>query len=359
MKLTAQIKLVVTKTQAKALKETLARANAACDSISAWAWGNQTFGQFAIHKGVYHSVKEQFGLSAQVVVRCIAKVADAYKLDKKVQRTFQPTGAIAFDDRILRWYMEAGQVSIWTVDGRLKLSFVCGERQRKMLVSQQGESDLVFVDGQFYLLAVCNMQEPPLIEPSGVLGVDLGIVELATDSEGNSYSGEAVKAMRRRVRAHRSGLQKTGTKRAKRTLKKMSLKASRFTRHTNHVISKQLVQSALSSQKALALETLTGIRERSNGFNREMRWQMGNWAFDQMKTFITYKAKAVGVPVVFVDPHNSSRTCSACGYCDKANRKSQSCFLCLQCGFQMNADKNAALNLEARGKVNSPKVAIA
>ena len=353
------MKLVVKPSQADALKRTLKTANAACDSISAWAWANQTFGQFAIHKGVYHSVKEQFGLSAQVVVRCIAKVADAYKLDKRTQRSFQPTGAIAFDDRILRWYVDKGEVSIWTMGGRLKLPFVCGERQRKMLASQQGETDLVFVGGQFYLLAVCNMQEPPLLAPNGVLGVDLGIVELATDSEGRSYSGEAVKAMRRRVRAHRAGLQKCGSRRAKRTLKKMSMKVSRFTRHTNHVISKQLVQSALSSRKALALEDLHGIRERANGFSREMRWQMGNWAFDQMKNFIAYKAKAAGVPLVFVDPRNSSRTCSACGHCDKGNRKSQSCFLCLQCGFQANADRNAACNLEARGIVSFPKVVTA
>ena len=84
---------------------------------------------------------------------------------------------------------EPDLVSIWTVGGRLKLPFVCGPRQRKMLASQQGETDLVLAAGQFYLLAVCNVQEPPLLDPDGVLGVDLGIMELATDSEGRSYSG--------------------------------------------------------------------------------------------------------------------------------------------------------------------------
>ena len=89
---------------------------------------------------------------------------------------------------------------------------------------------------------------------------------------------------------------------------------------------------------------------------------MGNWAFDQLKGFIVYKAKAAGIPVVFVDPKNTSRTCSSCGYCDKANRKSQSQFLCLQCGLQANADFNASRNiarkgLEARATVRVPKVA--
>jgi len=362
LKLTAQVKLVVTPDQSDALKRTMIAANAVCDSLSAWVWDNQVFGQFPLHKGQYAAQRASSGLTAQVIVRCIGKVADSYKLDKRTQRTFQPTGAIAFDDRILKWYVDKGQVSIWSVDGRIKLPFVCGAYQRGLLAFRQGEADLAFVNGNFYLMATISIPDPLLVETNGVLGIDLGIAELATDSEGHSYSGAAVKALRRSTRAHRGGLQKCGTKRARRTLKKMRLKASRFSKHVNHVISKQLVQSALFSRKALALENLKNIRERANGFNREMRWQMGNWAFDQLKGFIAYKAKKAGVAVYFVDPRNTSRTCSECGHCNKANRKSQSQFLCLQCGFQTNADMNASVNisrkgLEARANVRTPKVA--
>ena len=345
MKLTAQVKLVVTGEQADALKRTMQAANAVCDSLSAWAWQNQTFQQYPLHKGQYVAQRAASGLTAQVIVRAIAKVADAYKLDKRTQRTFQPMGAIAYDDRILRWYVDKGQVSIWSVDGRLKLPFVCGEYQRGLLAFQQGESDLACVNGSFYLLSTVSLPDPPLIETNGVLGVDLGIVEIATDSESRSYSGEGIKSARRRIRAHRSHLQRAGTKRAKRSLKKMSRKAGRYSRWLNHNISKQLVQSALSSRKALALEDLKGIRERASAFSREMRWQMGNWAFNELKQFVVYKAKKAGVPVVFVDPRNSSRTCSSCGHCDKANRKSQSQFFCLSCGFQMNADRLKHLTL--------------
>ena len=363
LKLTAQVKLVVTPDQSDALKRTMIAANATCDRISAWAFENKVFGQFALHRGQYAAQRVASGLTAQVVARCIGKVTDAYKLDRLTQRTFRPTGTIAYDDRILNWYVERGQVSIWSVAGRLKLPFVCGAYQRGLLAFRQGEADLALVNGSFYLMATVSIPDPPLIETDGVLGVDLGIVQIATDSEGHQYSGEAVKAMRRSSRAHHAGLQKRGTRRARRTLRKMRNKVSRFSRHVNHVISKQLVQSALSSRKAIVLENLKGIRERASAFNREMRWQMGNWAFFQLGQFIVYKAKRVGLPTVFVDPRNTSRTCSACGHCDKANRKSQSCFLCLQCGFQANADVNASVNiarkgLETRGvNVRHPKVA--
>lgn len=251
MKLTAQVKLLISPEQADALKRTMQAANAVCDSLSAWAWEHQTFQQFPLHKGQYAEQRAASGLTAQVIVRCIAKVADSYKLDKRTQRTFQPLGALAYDDRILRWYADKGQVSIWSVDGRLKLPFVCGEYQRGLLAFQQGESDLAFVNGNFYLLATVSIPDPPLIETNGVLGVDLGIAQLATDSEGRSYSGEAIKACRRRAKRIRSLLQSKGTKNAKKHLRKMRQRTANYQRWVNHNISKQLVKNALSSRKAI------------------------------------------------------------------------------------------------------------
>jgi putative transposase len=356
MKLVATVKLVVNPEQAQALQETLETANQCCEWLSERAWETQTFGQYKLHRLCYAEARSRFPLSAQVVVRCIAKVADAYKLDRKIPRHFKPHGSIAYDDRILRWQVSRSQVSIWTIRGRLTLPFVCGERQRELLQTQQGESDLSFRDGHFYLSGTCNVETPDPIDVQGTLGVDLGIVEIATDSEGNSYSGEKVRSVRRRLKRLRGLLQSKGTKSAKRHLKKLRRKQSRFVRHENHRISKQIVATAVESRKALALEDLKGIRERGNGFSREMRWLLGNWAFDQLRQFVAYKAEGAGIPVVFVDPRNSSRTCSACGYIDKANRKTQALFSCLQCGFQANADYNAAVNLAARGDVTHPNV---
>jgi len=64
----------------------------------------------------------------------------------------------------------------------------------------------------------------------------------------------------------------------------------------------------------------------------------------------------VGVPVIFVDPRNTSRTCPECGCVDKANRKSQSVFLCTACNFSGNADIVAAVNIAVRAEVNLPMV---
>jgi hypothetical protein len=187
MRLTAAIQLLPTPNQAAALRRTLETANAACDHISKVAWETKTFRQFAIHKLTYQAARETFHLAAQLAVRCIAKVADAYKLDRKTQRTFLEHGAVPYDDRILSYNLKGSEVSIWTLDGRQAIPFVCGERQRELLATQRGETDLALVRGKWYLFVTCEVETPEPIDVEGFLGVDLGIVNLVTDCDGESF----------------------------------------------------------------------------------------------------------------------------------------------------------------------------
>ena len=178
--------------------------NAACNYISQVAWQTKTFRQFAIHKLTYQAVRETFHLAAQLAVRCIAKVADAYKLDRKTQRTFQPHGAVPYDDRILSYNLKGSEVSIWTLDGRQAITFVCGDRQRELLATQRGETDLALVCGKWYLFVACEVEIPEPIDAEGVLGVDLGIVNLATDSDGEAFSGQHIERRRQWYHGRRS-----------------------------------------------------------------------------------------------------------------------------------------------------------
>lgn len=142
-----------------------------------------------MHKLVYAEARERFSLSAQVTVRCIAKVADAYKLDTKTQRTFRADSAQPYDDRIFR-FLNDDAISIWTLNGREKVACVTGEHQRVLLKHCKGEVDLMRVRGVFYVACVCDLDDPDLIETRDVLGVDPGIVNIATDSQGTNHSGE-------------------------------------------------------------------------------------------------------------------------------------------------------------------------
>lgn len=357
MKLTAKVKLQPTTEQHASLLATLDIANRACDYISDRCWEAKTFGQFNIHKLTYHEVKEHFGgISSQVIVRCIAKVCDAYKKDKKTKRTFKPTGSIAFDARILSFQMDRQTVSIWTVDGRLKaIPFQAHKRALELLQGERGESDLVLMKDEFYLFTSCDVDEPTPDDTDDVLGVDLGVKNIAVDSDGIIFSSKAVNNVRFRHRKLRSKLQKLGTKSSRRKLSELSGKENRFAKDVNHQISKTIVNKAKDTGRAIAIEELGGIRDRVT-VRRSQRAQLHSWSFAQIRSYIEYKAKLVGVPIHPVDPRNTSRTCPCCGHVSKDNRKTQEKFLCVDCGFSGLADYIAAVNIRSRALVNVPNV---
>lgn len=348
MKLTAKVKLLPTEQQRIALTKTMELANAACNDISDVAWQTRMFNRNNLHHLVYYDIKEKYNLSAQVVVRCLGKVVDAYKLDRKTRRTFRPMGAIAYDDRILKWYADKQLVSIWADGTRRKVEFAAGPRQLEMLQTQKGESDLCYIDGEFYLFATCDIDEPTPDDVSEFLGVDLGIVNVASDSDGNVYSGAVVQSVRKRRRRQRKRLQAKGTKAARRRLKAIRRKESRFASNINHTISKQIVDLAKRTGRGIALEDLKGIRNRVR-LRKQQRGDLHSWSFHQLGEYIKYKARLAGVPVVFVDPRYTSQACSKCGCIDKRNRPNQNTFLCVSCGYAANADTNAAMNISARG----------
>lgn len=352
MKLVANLRLNPSPEQELALRTMLERCNRACNWLSEQAWNTETFRQYDMHKAFYREARASFGLSAQVAVRCIAKVADAYKVDKKTQRVFRKHSAQPYDDRIIR-FVSGDLVSLWLLEGREKIPYVCGEHQRELMKHRKGEVDLMFVRGKWYLAAVCDIDDPGLLTPDGMLGVDFGIVNIATDSLGRQYSGAGVEAYRARYAKRRAVLQKVGTRAAKHRLRQMSGRQSRFQKHQNHCISKQIVATAERSGMGIVLEDLKHIRSRVKA-NKEQRKRLHNWGFGQLRNFVEYKAKRAGLPVETINPKNTSRECAACGHVSKENRKTQAEFLCLVCGHGSNADQNAACIIAGRAIVTKP-----
>ncbi|MEO8392600.1 MAG: transposase [Chloroflexota bacterium] len=345
MKLIAQVRLYPTEEQATYLLQTLEEANAACNRISRYAWENHIFRQYDLHKALYHAVRAETRLAAQIVVRCTAKVADAYKLDKKSVRTFRPHGAIAYDDRILNWYTDKHEVSIWSVGNRLQIPYQTGERQYELIQSRQGETDLVYRHEKFYLLAVCDIPDPDERDVDTALGIDLGVVNIATTSDGETQTSAGIERNRLKHQRLRTQLQSIGTKSSRRHLKKLAGKQARFQKDVNHCISKHLVSEAERTNRAIALEELTGIRSRTRVKGKEQRAKHSNWAFAQLRAYITYKAKLAGIPLVLVNPAYTSQRCYGCGHTERANRRSQAEFLCVECGYSNHADHNASLNI--------------
>ena len=357
MRLCVQLQLRPNQEQAQALKETLTTANKAADYVSEIAWDAQVFGQFKLHKLVYSDIRSQFGLPAQLAVRVIAKVADAYKIKRHKKRLFKPLGAVAFDARNFSLFADKSMASLSTLQGRQKIPFSCGKRQRELLEFQFGEADLVYLKRKWFLFVTINVEEPPIGAATGALGIDFGIVNIATDSEGQVYSGETLTKVRKRYAGLRQRLQSCGTPSAKRHLQNRSRKEKNFAKTLNHTIAKQIVEKAQRHSQAVALEDLKGIRETT--VRRAQRLLHHSWAFGQLRNFIAYKAQLVGTPVVLVEPAYTSQTCPECGHIARGNRPTQDNFRCQACGYAGHADTIAARNIAARAAVNQPIVGIA
>jgi len=345
MTVVAQLKLQPSPVQQIALTETLERVNAACCWLDEQALETTTYRQFDLHAAFYRQLRSRFTLGSQASIRAIAKVADAFK-QRKCRHRFSKHGSIGYDARMLGWV--ENDISLWTVSGRMRIPFVCGEKQRRLLTHRGSSAQLCRRNNEFYLSVCCTVPASVLNPAEDVLGVDMGVVNLATDSDGTLYAGDRLNDNRRKHRVLRSKLQAKGTKSAKRKLRKLSGKEARFAKDVNHVLSRRIVDLAERTDRAIAIEDLSGIRDRIRA-RRQQRTVLHSWSFGQLRAFLTYKAELAGVPLLVVDPRNTSRTCPACGHCERANRRSQSQFTCQHCGFSAHADIVGAGNIRALG----------
>ncbi|MDY0388734.1 MAG: RNA-guided endonuclease TnpB family protein [Methanolobus sp.] len=323
------------------------RFNEACNYISKIAWSTHTFGKVGIQKIVYYDVRKKYHLSAQMVVRAIGKVAESYRVDKTCQHGFEKHGTIVYDQRILS-FKTLDEVSILTLEGRERISIKYGMYRPLDMKRVKGQADIVYHNKTFYLMVVVDVPDADPIDPDGVIGVDMGIVNIAVTSDGEIFSGKKCTKVRQRYSVLKATLQSVGTHSAKKHLKKISGRERRFKKDTNHCIAKAIVQTAKDTKRGIVIENLKGIGTNST-VNKTVRTAIGKWAFDELGNFLKYKATLVGIPVFVIDPKNTSRECSVCGYIDKKNRKTQAVFFCTSCGHQENADINASKNISFRG----------
>lgn len=379
MKIVVQVRLLPCAVQAAALTATLSTCNTAADRVSRVAFERGVYSRNDLQKLVYGEMREA-GLGAQAAVRTVKKVVDAYASSRASLRVgnlpsprrakaeskpirFRKDAVQPYDDRMLSWQYDAGTVSIWTTSGRLKGVRLVGHPAHlaTLVAYRQGESDLVQRDGKWLLIATCDVPEPNSVEPGDWIGVDRGIVNLATTSDGMNFQGRRLQRYRRWHARKRAELQAKRTKSAARRLRRRGRREHRHATNVNHSIAKKLVAVALRTGRGIALEDLSGIRDRVRP-RRDQRATHSSWPFHQLGAFIDYKARRAGVIVITVDARFTSQMCPACGYTARHNRTDRDHFGCRRCGLAGPADHVAGINVRDRARsawvpVNVPEPA--
>ncbi len=203
------------------------------------------------------------------------------------------------------------------------------------------------IDREFAYIS-CTVPEQPEMIPRQFIGVDrnttghVGVVA-NPDTGRVEKLGKSALHVHRKYSAIRKRLQRDGRFRE---LKRVKDRESRIVRDLNHKISRKVVDMAKDQHAALVFEDLNGIR-KTRKQHRSFRYALHSWSFYQLQQFVEYKAKLLGIPVLYVDPAYTSQDCSRCGARGQRNGKE---FKCPICGHVDHADANAAFNIALRQK---------
>ena len=320
-----------------------------------------------MQKLVYNDVRLRFGLSSNLAIQALRRVCGNRKTARQKKRNvrkFSPT-SVSYDARIFSFKEFDYTVSLKLLKNRARFELDIGNYQRGILKGQEPKSATLVKrrNGDYYIHINLNHDAPDLIDTENVLGVDLGRTDIAHTSDGENWSGQQLNKVRNKYAWLRKVLQKKASlgtrssrRRCRELLKRLSGKEKRFQRHINHEISRQLVNKAVASNRAIALEDLTGIRERTNQLPRtkQERRKSNNWSFYMLREFLTYKCILAGVPLMFVDPRYNSKTCYKCGHIGNRSGKRFSCKN-PECLNKCDPDRQGALNIAALGRsINTP-----
>jgi putative transposase len=319
-----------------------------------------------IQKEVYRAVRQQFGLTANLAVRACARVAANRKVGKV--KEFRAT-SVDYDARLFDYREKEQCVSLSTLDGRERIPLVVGNYQIEKLKGKKPTSATLCKrkDGKFYIHIQVKEEVPEPQTGHGVLGVDLGRTDIAHTTEGGNWHGQQLTKVRDHYSKLRAVLQQKASKgtrssrrRCREVVKRLSGRERRFQAWVNHRISTRIVETAKSLSACIAIEDLTGIRERTNQQprNKTERRRSNSWAFYQLRQFLEYKAIRAGVRVWVVPPAYTSQTCHKCLHIhpDLAQSyRNGKQFKCGHCGWEGDADFNGANVIALLGAVvNQP-----
>ncbi len=359
MKLKRTIKLVIkpSEEEKQILFKTLEEYKLAYNFVAEIGWKSNVYNSVKLHNLTYTTLREKTSLPSQLVisVRNIASesLKSAFSRKKKgltVSCPHSKNPAIRYDKRSYSVWFDREEISVATVEGRLKLKIKIPEYFRQYLSWNIRSASLKYDKRlkKFFFNIVVEKEIEKIPENDTVVGVDLGLSKLAVVSTADGkinkfFDGGHIRATSERYFAIRKKLQSKGTPSAKRRLKKLSQKEKRFRTAVNHKIAKEIV-NLVPASGTIVLEKLKGIRKRIKVSKKERRW-IHSWNFAQLQQFIEYKAQNKGIKVVYINPKYTSQRCSKCGHISKSNRKDQSHFKCSSCGYTVNADLNASRNI--------------
>jgi IS605 OrfB family transposase len=369
---TAVVKLIVSDEPRDALHRTSDQYLYCANRTSEYCWSNTSYTECKTNKrevrdALYAELRAETELPAQLVQAAIRRAVEAVKSVverwKEKQRVSCPTftaETMDYDARSATFYRT--NVSLATVEGRVESSFILPADSptpyERYVLSEDyefRESTLRYdaTTDEFCLHVSTrrvNDEDAEASTDTGhsdqtVLGIDLGVNSLAVSSTGTFWKGDDYDHWCRELEKRRGEMQKRATQAGHNALLRLGKREAAWRKQYIHTVASELVSEAIDyGCDVIVFEDLTDIRERLP----HATWHH-IWAFRRLFEYVEYKAPEQGVSVEQVEPNYTSQGCSRmdCGFTHEDNRNGEH-FECQKCGYEVNADYNAAKNIGVR-----------
>ena len=359
-----------------------------CNFVSDYIFNNDfPLNATVLNKVIYNDLRERFGLKSQMAQSCIRTVVARYKTVQTQLRKQRVWDGYKKDNhgKDVKNYINKDLTFLWkpivfnrpqldlvrnrdysyTKDNKMSLNTIHG----RVVVKPIYDGFKQYFDGSWTLgtakilksgkhwfmhIAVTKTIDDITVKPKNVVGIDRGLRQIMTtyDQKGNTvfYSGKQISHKRRNYSRLRKELQSKNTKSAKRRLKQIGERESRWMNDVNHCLSKTLVKQ-YGEHTLFVLEDLTNVTfDTVHNRKKENRYEHHSWSFYDLEQKLVYKALSNNSQVIIVSAHYTSQRCPKCGYIDKDNRdKTKHEFCCKQCLYTSNDDRTAAMNIQFLG----------
>ena len=324
-----------------------------------------------LHKNGYEKAKQLFNLNTALIQTARDKAVEILKSfnekkkegKAKSERPKLNRVSIRFDKRCYSFAKTTNVLTPYWLTlslnrrTRISLPIKFGKRQQKLIEeASQGKwqfctVEMVKRNGEWYAHFVLKKEVELIDEPETIIGVDVGEWNVAVavaiskhnsskPMKGQFWSGARVRYVRGKYAHIRRNLQR---KKRLDLVKRIGSKEGMIVNQILHTIAKEVVEYAKQfSKPIIIMERLNGIREEMNS-SAKLNRRLHAWSFRKLQQYIEYKANLEGIPVVYVNPKNTSKRCHRCGHVARKVEGRE--FKCLKCGLVYNRDLNSAINI--------------
>jgi IS605 OrfB family transposase len=327
------------------LKNTAILYTKACQTVLDYGFKEKTFHSNKLNKGTYNQIRQEIPqLPSGLVQTARDQAKDILKREKCKILATKKSLQIRYDKRTFKFFPDNSIVSLSTIKGRLNFIVKIYDYCKQYLHGQFTNAQLILRKNKISINIQVKLPDIKPIVGDKVLGIDRGITNIITCSDNTFINSKHLRKVKGNYQYLRSRLQSVGTRSARRKLRKLKGRERRFTLDLNHRLAKEV---ASKPYDVFVVEKLDIKKKKQKG--KKFNKKLGNWSFDQFLRLLKYKVENLGKTIIEIDPKYTSQQCSKCGFISKENRY-KSIFLCKQCGFELNADLNAARNIGLLGK---------